>query len=46
MSEAELEAAAQGTGDEARFARLFAILRETRPHLFGPVEPAIPGVPR
>ena len=46
MSEAELEAAAQGTGDEARLARLFAILRETRPHLFGPVEPAIPGVPR
>ncbi|MFO7780185.1 MAG: putative selenate reductase subunit YgfK [Spirochaetia bacterium] len=46
MSEAELETAARGPGDEARFARLFAILRGTRPHLFGPVEPEIPGVPR
>lgn len=46
VSEAEIESAAGGTDDEARFARLFGILRENRPHLFGAVEPAMPGVPR
>ncbi|MFP4206851.1 MAG: putative selenate reductase subunit YgfK [Spirochaetaceae bacterium] len=46
MSETEIASAAGGTGDEARFARLFTILRERRPHLFGAVEPEVPGVPR
>jgi putative selenate reductase len=46
LSEADLETSARGSGDEARFARLFGILRETRPHLFGAVEPEVPGVPR
>ncbi|MCG8480458.1 MAG: hypothetical protein MI724_15300, partial [Spirochaetales bacterium] len=42
----EVAAAARGEGDEARFFRLFELLHDHRPHLFGPVEPSIPGVPR
>ena len=38
--------AAGGVGDEARFFRLFRLLHDRRPYLFGPVEPSIPGVPR
>jgi putative selenate reductase len=34
------------TLDEARLYRLFSILHDRRPHLFGEVEAPVPGVPR
>ncbi len=32
--------------ERGRFFSLFTLLKNSRPHLFGPVEPAVPGVPR
>lgn len=46
MSLAEAEKLAAGKDDEARFFKLLTLLRRDRPHLFGPVEPAVEGVPR
>ncbi len=46
LTTAEVAAAARGEDDEARFFRLFELVRMRRPHLFGPVEPTISGVPR
>jgi putative selenate reductase len=46
MSLSDAARAAEGSGDEARFFRLFQLLYGQRPHLFGPVEPAVAGVPR
>ena len=42
----EAETLAAGEGDEARFFRLFTLLAEKRPHLFGTVDAPVPGVPR
>ena len=39
-------AEAGGNGMRGRFFALFQLLLKTRPHLFGPVEPPVPGVPR
>ncbi|MDA3948839.1 MAG: hypothetical protein PF508_06385 [Spirochaeta sp.] len=42
----DARAAARGNGAEARFYALFLELYKQRPGLFGPVEPAVAGVPR
>ena len=46
MSLAEALKRRGGTLDEKRFYRLFSIVHERRPHLFGPVEAPVAGVPR